>query len=122
VEQIVLSVEEIDKLGAVGIALTTTLFEATDEQLESLVTTNVYVVLANKFPKFVVVPEPEIVAPPGDAVIVQFPVAGKPLKATLAELVQVGCVMVPTTGALGLLNDTFTVAIAFAHGETPLTV
>ena len=33
--------------------------------------------------KVVVVPVPEVVAPPGDAVIVQVPEEGRPLSATL---------------------------------------
>ena len=44
---------------------------------------------------------PVVVTFPGDLVIVQLPL-GNPLKTTLpVETAQVGCVMAPTTGALG---------------------
>jgi hypothetical protein len=49
-----------------------------------------------------VVPVPVVVIPPGVLVNVHVPVAGKPLKTTLpVATVQVGCVIVPTTGAEG---------------------
>ena len=52
----------------------------------------------------VVVPVPEVVVPPGDIVTVQVPVAGKPLNAAPPEsIAQVGCVIVPVTGADGAL-------------------
>ena len=55
-----------------------------------------------------VVPVPVAVAPPGDAVTVHVPLAGKPLKATLPVVtVHVGCVIVPTTGAVGAEQATF---------------
>jgi hypothetical protein len=51
-----------------------------------------------------VVVEPEIVALPGFAVTIQGS-AGKPLKATVAVAVeQLGCVIVPTTGAVGVIG------------------
>jgi hypothetical protein len=44
-----------------------------------------------------------VVVPPGERVRVQVPVAGKPDKTTLpVETEQVGCVMVPGTGAAGV--------------------
>jgi hypothetical protein len=48
------------------------------------------------------VPVPVVVVPPGVQVNVQVPVAGRPFNTTLpvAEA-QVGCVMVPTVGAVG---------------------
>ena len=56
--------------------------------------------------KFPVVPIPVIVAPPGAAVTVQVPVAGNPLRATPpVAKVQVGCVIVPITGAGGAVQD-----------------
>ena len=48
-------------------------------------------------------PEPVVVVPPGDLVSVQVPVAGKPFKTTLpVAKVQVGWVIVPTVGAVGV--------------------
>ena len=56
-----------------------------------------------------VVPVPVIVEPPGVAVTVQVPDAGSPLKATLpVAVVQVGWVMAPTIGAVGI---SFTVTV-----------
>ena len=50
-----------------------------------------------------VVPVPVVVTPPGLLVSVQDPVAGNPFKITLpVAVVQVGWVMVPTTGANGV--------------------
>ena len=49
------------------------------------------------------VPVPVVVVPPGFRVSVQVPVEGRPLSTTLpVATVQVGWVMVPTTGAVGL--------------------
>ena len=48
------------------------------------------------------VPVPVVVVPPGERVRVHVPVAGKPLKITLpVAKVQLGCVIVPTVGAVG---------------------
>jgi hypothetical protein len=53
--------------------------------------------------KLAVVPEFEIVAPPGDAVTVQIPVDGSPLKETVpVDTEQVGCVIEPVIGAVGV--------------------
>jgi hypothetical protein len=61
--------------------------------------------------KVVVVPEPVVVVPPGDAVTVQEPVAGKPLRATdPVETAQVGCVIVPTIGADAAVGAVFIAA------------
>ena len=50
-----------------------------------------------------VVPIPVMVVDPTDSVTVHMPDAGSPLKATLpVAVVQVGWVMVPTTGADGV--------------------
>ena len=49
------------------------------------------------------VPEPVIVDPPGVVVNVQLPLAGKPFNTTLpVARLQVGCVIVPATGADGV--------------------
>ena len=66
----------------------------------------------------VLVPEPDVVCPPGERVTVQSPVAGRLLSTTLPDgRAQVGWVTVPGTGAVGLA---FTVreyvAVAAAHG------
>jgi hypothetical protein len=51
----------------------------------------------------VAVPDPFVVIPPGDLVTVHDTDDGKPLKATLpVDTAQVGCVIVPTTGAVGV--------------------
>ena len=51
----------------------------------------------------VVVPDPVAVVPPGVLVKVQLPVAGKPFKTTLpVDSEQVGWVIVPTVGAVGV--------------------
>ncbi len=51
----------------------------------------------------VLVPVPVLVVPPGILVKVQVPEAGSPLRITVpVDIPQVGCVMVPTTGALGV--------------------
>jgi hypothetical protein len=51
----------------------------------------------------VLVPVPVVVVPPGVRVKVQPPVAGKPFKITLPVATeQVGCVIVPTVGAVGV--------------------
>ena len=48
------------------------------------------------------VPVPVVVVPPGVLVNVHVPVAGKPFKTTPpVAVVQVGCVIVPTVGAVG---------------------
>ena len=49
-----------------------------------------------------------MVEEPTDSVTVHDPEDGRPLKATLLLPKQVGCVMVPTTGAVG---TAFTVAV-----------
>ena len=87
--------------GAPGIALINTFAEAGEVQLLALVTVNVYVVLAGRLVTVKLVPEPVYVFPPGDRVIVHEPEAGSPLRTALpVGVVQVGWVMVPTTGAL----------------------
>ena len=49
------------------------------------------------------VPVPVVVVPPGDLVKVHVPVTGNPLKITLpVAKAQVGCVIVPTKGAVGV--------------------
>ena len=72
------------------------------------------------------VPEPVVVAPPGDPVKVHVPVAGNPFKTTLPVAnVQVGCVIVPTVGAVGVAGWTLITTLAEAaeiHPEAFITV
>jgi hypothetical protein len=90
------------KVGFEGIALIVTFAEAGEVQVLLLVTAKVYVVLTGSPVTVKLVPVPVYVVPPGVLVIVQLPVAGRPLNTTLpVGVVQVGCVMVPTTGADG---------------------
>lgn len=77
-------------VGDDGAAVITALTDAADVQPEALVTVNVYELGASPL-NIPVKPDPVIVAPPGEAVIVQVPVAGNPLNATLpAATAQVG--------------------------------
>lgn len=89
-------------VGLTGGALMIELVDEVEVQPLALVTVKVYVLAVNPL-NVPVVPLPFIVAPPGAAVTVQFPTAGKPLKATLPVVtVQVGWVIVPIIGGLGL--------------------
>ena len=68
------------------------------------------------------VPVPVMVEPPGVAVTVQVPEAGKSLKATLPVAVeQVGWVMVPTNGADGA-DGSLKVALTPVAEVQPLAV
>jgi hypothetical protein len=69
-------------VGVAGAAVITALNDATEVQVDALVTVNVYVLAARPL-KVPVKPVPVIVAPPGAAVTVHVPAAGKPLSATL---------------------------------------
>jgi hypothetical protein len=71
----------------------------------------VYVALAARPVIVPVVPVPVAVTPPGAAVTVHVPDAGSPLKSTLPVGVeQVGCVIVPTNGAVGVVGALFKTA------------
>ena len=86
---------------SIGWALITIFNEADEVHKDSFVTVYVYVPVASA-DIVVVVPEPVVVVPPGDLVNVQFPV-GKLFNSTLpVDTEQVGCVMVPTVGAVGV--------------------
>ena len=53
----------------------------------------------------VLMPDPVVIVPPGVLVSVHVPVAGKPLNATLPVGTEhVGCVIVPTAGAVGVIG------------------
>ncbi len=77
-------------------------------------------VLAVKLPKVAVVVLPVRVAPPGLAVIVQL-LPGRLLKSTLAvATAQVGCIIVPTTGAGGVAGCALITAFADEPEVQPL--
>jgi hypothetical protein len=95
--------------GVIGCTLITTLADATDMHPTEFVTVKLYVPAT--IPVIVVLVVDPAMAP---GLIVQAP-AGKPLNITLpVAKIQVGCVMVPTMGAVGeaeaALNTTFAVA------------
>lgn len=74
--------------------------------------------------KTAVVPDPVCVNPPGEAVIVQLPTEGKPLNETdPVDTEQVGWVVVPITGAVGVYTLIAAVAEATdVHPEALITV
>ena len=93
-------------------------FEDGEVQPSSFLTVKEYVVAAVRFEIVVLVPVPDVVAPPGVLVSVQVPVAGSPLSTTLpVETLQEGCVMVPTRGAVGVTGCVLMVTVA-EGGET----
>ena len=56
-------------------------------------------------------PVPVIVVDPTDSVTVQVPAAGNPLRSMLPVATpQVGCMMTPTTGAVGVTGAAFITA------------
>jgi hypothetical protein len=73
----------------------------------------------------VLVPVPVVVVPPGVLVNVQVPVEGKPFSTTLpVESTQVGCVMVPIVGAVGVPGAAITTSSdgGEVHPATVVTV
>lgn len=91
-------------MGVVGCASITALDDGAEMQPNEFVTVKVYVCPAVNPEIVPVVPEP-VKLPEGLPVTVQFPLAGKPLKATLPVAVeQVGWVMMPTIGASGAVH------------------
>ena len=74
----------------------------------------------------VLVPVPVLVVPPGVLVNVQLPVAGSPFKTALpVATVQVGSVIVPTVGAVGVGGCALMTILADAeevHPEAFVTV
>ena len=89
-------------MGVVGCALITIL--ADDGEVHPVASVTLYVYVPAARPVMVVlVPDPVVVTFPGVLVSVHVPVAGKPLNATLPVGTEhVGCVMAPTTGAVGV--------------------
>ena len=79
-----------------------TLADATETHPDALVTEKVYVPAASE-EIVVLVPVPVVVVPPGERVSVHVPEDGNPESTTLPVATeQVGCVMVPTVGAVGV--------------------
>jgi hypothetical protein len=105
--------------GVVGWVLITAFTDATEAQPTELVTVKVYV-LADSPLKMPVVPVPLIVVDPTDSVTVHVPVAGNPLKATLPVAVeQVGWVIAPITGAIGVDGWVLIIALTEANEIQP---
>ena len=68
----------------------------------------------------VLVPVPVVAIPPGLRVKVQVPVAGKPFKVTLpVDTEQVGCTIVPTEGAVGIVGAVFITTLADTDDVQP---
>ena len=94
--------------------------EIVEVQPTEFITVKLYVVLGFNPFIVVVVPVPVNVVPPGDTVTVQVPEEGKLLKDTDAEAkVQVGCVIVLTTGALGVAGCILITALVEAVEVQP---
>jgi hypothetical protein len=95
-------VPTIGAVGVVGCVFITTFADADEVQPEALVT--VYVYVPSESAEIVkLVPVPVDVVPPGVLVSVQDPVAGNPFNTTLpVAKAHVGCVIVPTVGAVGV--------------------
>jgi hypothetical protein len=65
-----------------------------------------------------VVPVPVVVTPPGDRITVHSPVSGSPVNTTLpVDIAQVGWVMVPIVGAVGVGGCALIVTFA-EEGDT----
>jgi hypothetical protein len=95
--------------------------DAPEVQLDELVMVKVYV-SADKPLNVTVGPVPVRVVPPGNAVTVQLPVEGNPLKATLpVTTAQVGCVMVTIIG-VGGGEESIKMALTPVDEVQPLTV
>jgi hypothetical protein len=106
-------------VGVVGAALMTIFMEGDDVQPAELVTVKVYVPAA-KLENVVLTPVPVVVTLSGLRVNVHVPVAGKPMSVRLFDVVeQVGCVSVPTEGAVGAPDATLTVTLREAADIQP---
>jgi hypothetical protein len=112
-------------VGVGGCALITALPDAEEVHPEVLVTVKVYVPAG--IPEIVaLIPVPVLVVPPGVLVNVQVPVAGSPFKTALpVAIVQVGSVIVPTVGVVGVGGCTLMTMLGDAvevHPEALVTV
>jgi hypothetical protein len=111
----------IGVFAGVGAAFRAADVVAVEVQPPAFVTVNVYVVPAVNPAKVPVVPVPVDVVPPGLAVNVHVPEAGKPLKSTLPVLTeQLGCVIVPTIGVVAGDGAAFKSALVDAEEVQPL--
>jgi hypothetical protein len=112
-------------VGVNGCVLMTTLPDAEEVHPDSKVTVKVYVPAASP-DTVVLVPVPVVTVPPGVLVNVHVPVAGNPFKITLpVAVVQVGCVMVPIAGGVGVIGLALMTTFADAvevHPEAFVTV
>jgi hypothetical protein len=107
--------------GVGGCALIITELDEGDVHPGSFLTVKVYVVPAVSPVTVVLVPVPFVVAPPGDLVRVHVPDGGRPLRSTLpVDTVQVGCVIVPTTGAVGVAGCALITAADEAGDTQPM--
>ena len=74
----------------------------------------------DRFETVVLVPVPVVVVPLGLRVNVHVPLDGKPFKITLpVEALQVGCIVVPTEGAVGALGAALIMTFAEAEEVHP---
>ena len=74
----------------------------------------------DRFEIVVLVPVPVEIVPLGFCVKVHIPLDGKPFKVTLpVETLQVGCVVVPTEGAVGALGAALIMTFAEAAEVHP---
>ena len=111
----------IGAVGTIGAALIVADVVGDETHPLAFVTVNVYVVPAVNPAKVPVVPVPVDVVPPGLAVNVHVPEAGKPLKSTLPVLTeQLGCVIVPTIGVVAGDGAAFKSALVDAEEVQPL--
>lgn len=111
--------------GVIGWELTTALPEASELHPDEFINTVNVCVPAGIPVKLAVAVVPERVAPPGLSVTVHCS-AGKPPKGTVAVAVaQLGCVIVPTTGAVGVIGwepITTLIEAAEVHPKALVTV
>lgn len=93
----------METLGLAGTGKIITASDAIDVQKLLLVTVKVYVLPAGNPVTVYELPDPEYKIPPGVLVIVHDPAVGSPVNNTLPVVVwQLGCVILPVTGAGGL--------------------
>jgi hypothetical protein len=105
-------------VGAAGCA------EITKSDVHPAVLVTVKLYVPSESPVIVVlVPVPVVVVPPGVLVNVQVPVTGKPFNTTLpVDKTHVGCVIVPTVGAVGVADCALILTFADAVEIQPDTL